>query len=289
MNCSPLPPSARKVLEQRECLDRAAGFRRDHEERVLELDLVLHLEDRVGVGRVEHVQVERVRWCAERPQRTSGARLDPPMPSSTASLKFSPTISRANATTRWPARASHRRYRATPGGRRSRACPGAPERLVVLPDAPRDLLVDRLPHALRDRARELRRDRAEITSGRPVSTPWRSFSIPARSLFIGVTNARCPDLAAPSSRRSCRSLPARALRAAASDPDRRCRLDMPALRDGQQGLHRIVLTCPARRGCRHRASPSRPGSSSRRAHNGRCTFAPAPASAAKRSLSKICL
>ena len=149
-----------EVLEQRECLDRAAGFRRDHEERVLELDLVLHLEDRVGVGRVEHVQVERVRWCAERPPEDLGREARSAHAEQHRVFEVL-ADDLARERDELVGLLEHRIGDIEPPqavGDLGRAR-GAPERLVVLPDAPRDLLVDRLPHALRDRARELRRDR----------------------------------------------------------------------------------------------------------------------------------
>ena len=54
-----------EVLGQRERLDRPAGLGRDDEDRVLEVELRLHVEDLGRVCGVEHVQVQRALRAAE--------------------------------------------------------------------------------------------------------------------------------------------------------------------------------------------------------------------------------
>ena len=145
MNCSPLPPVSEWKYSNSESVSIVPpDFVETTKSACSSSICVLHRKDRVGVGRVEHVQVRARPWAAPNVrQSTSGARLDPPIPSSTASLKFSPTISRAKATSP-SALLEHRVGDLEPaqaigdlGHART-----APERLVLLPDAPRDLLVD---------------------------------------------------------------------------------------------------------------------------------------------------
>ena len=90
---------APEVLEQRDRLDRAAGLRRDDEERRASRSTARSRASTAPAS-VESSTCRRRRPCCASPnerRRTSGARLEPPMPSRTASVKPASAASRANA------------------------------------------------------------------------------------------------------------------------------------------------------------------------------------------------
>ena len=148
-----------EVLEQRQRLDRPAGLRRDDEQRAARgrsppgrRGSPPGRSSRARAGRARPAVAPKVR------QSTSGARLEPPMPSSTASVKPSAARRARTRRARRRARASRRRSSASRGGRRSRAPRAAPQRLVLGPHAAGDALLRRaVVTRARSRARELRR------------------------------------------------------------------------------------------------------------------------------------
>ena len=130
-----------EVLELRHRLDRAAGLRGDDEQRRGEVERVAHGADLVRVRGVEHVQADRARRRTSGGS-TSGPRLEPPMPSSTASVM---PASRTSARERAQVVGLGRQplgdvQPAEPVGQLGRAL-GRPQRAVALPDAADDVLV----------------------------------------------------------------------------------------------------------------------------------------------------
>ncbi len=150
-NWRPSDRSDQKCLEQRQRLDRPARLRRDEEQGLVEVDPVADRADRAGVGRVEHVQRGPAVLVAEaqadhlgRERRAAHPEEDDVLEALVADL--------AREGLEVVDGLAHRvadRQPAEPVG--DLGLPGrAPERVVLLPDAVRDVLDHRLAHALGD-------------------------------------------------------------------------------------------------------------------------------------------
>ena len=214
---------------------------------------------------------------------TSGASDEPPMPEQHARrCSPRPRPRAANASRSSTSSASPRRSSASRAGSATSACPcRAPQRVVLLPDAPRDVLVDGL-RSMRcgDEPLEPRRAaRTRSSAAAPVTIASRLDSMPASSFSIGVTNASMPsrssfvgDVVHVDARpRRARSRSGAGSIAAVSPAT------CDALGGGQQRRHRHRVDRLGRRRARRRTScPGTRGFLTPvDAHSGRWTGAPA--------------